>query len=69
MHNKSRMFLSRFIIPPVLNTINLNEPVELLTEMRQIVIVFANFVVSTKSSVELIRVVDRIYNTLTQYVN
>lgn len=65
MHNRSKKFLCRFIVAPVLNTINLNEPIEFLTEMRQVVIVFANFVVSKTTSVELIETVDKIYNTLT----
>lgn len=64
MDSRSKKFLCRFIIAPVLNAINLNEPIEVLIEMRHVVIVFANFVVSKKSSVELIEIVDAMYTTL-----
>lgn len=47
-----------------MNAIDLNEPIETLTEMRNVVIVFANFVIAAKSSAELIRSVDAIYKTL-----
>lgn len=61
---KSKKFLRRFIIAPVLNGIDLNEPVEYLTEMRHIVTVFANFVVSKTLPDELIEIVNLIYTTL-----
>lgn len=64
LDNKSRRFLRRFIIKPVMNVIDMNEPVENLTEMRNVVIVFANFVIAAKSSIELIRLVDEIYKSL-----
>lgn len=64
LDNRSRKFLRRFIIKPVMNAIDLNEPIENLTEMRNVVIVFANFVIAAKSSLELIRLVDEIYTSL-----
>lgn len=58
---KSKSFLRRFIIRPVLNAIDLNEPIEQLTEMRHIVTVFVNFVVTKTSDNDLIEIVDKIY--------
>lgn len=67
MDAKSKRFLSRFIIRPVLNAIDLNEPIEQLTEMRHVVIVFANFVVLKTSDRDLIDIVDKIYVKLNRY--
>lgn len=64
MDVKSGKFLRRFIIPPVLSAIDLNESIEYLNEMRHVVIVFANFVVAKSSSEELIAIVDAVYNQL-----
>mgnify|MGYP005984476207 FL=1 len=36
--------LTKFIIAPVMKCINTNEPIEYLTEMRQVTIVFINVV-------------------------
>ena len=63
--NKSKRLLRRFIIAPLLRFIDLNDPIEFLTEMRNVVIVFANFVVAKSTSTELVEIVDRIYNSLT----
>ena len=56
--------LRRFIIPPLLNFIDWDDPIDLLTEMRNVVIVFANFVVPYMSSVRLVKVLDRTYKHL-----
>jgi hypothetical protein len=56
--------LRRFIIPPLLNFIDWNDPIELLTEMRNVVIVFANFVVPYMSPIRLMTHLDNIYKNL-----
>lgn len=61
---KSRPFLRRFVIQPVLKAIDLNEPIELLTEMRHVVIVFADFVVKQTDDEKLVTIVDGIYKKL-----
>ena len=47
-----------------MNAIDLDDPIEMLTEMRNVVIVFANFVVRETASLALIKTVDSIYNKL-----
>lgn len=61
---KMKTFLRRFIIAPLMNAIDLDDPIEMLTEMRNVVIVFANFVVTETASLALIKTVDSIYNKL-----
>ena len=61
---KMKTFLRRFIITPLMNAIDLDDPIEMLTEMRNVVIVFANFVVRETASLALIKTVDSIYNKL-----
>lgn len=63
-NKKSKRFLHRFIIKPVLNIIDLNESIDFLTEMRQIVVVFVNFVVAKSDSSGLVQIVNEIYNSL-----
>lgn len=61
---KAKKFLRRFVVTPVLNAIERFEPMELLTEMRDVVIVFANFIVEMSSPQSLINVVDLVYTKL-----
>lgn len=61
---KMKTILRRFMITPLMNAIDLDDPIEMLTEMRHVVIVFANFVVWKTSSLTLIHTVDSIYNKL-----
>lgn len=54
--------LRKFIIPPIMRGIDLDEPLEYLTEMRQIVIVFMNVVVEPKIDIlEYIKLIDTSY--------
>lgn len=53
--------LRKFIIPPVMRGIDLDEPVEYLTEMRQIVILFINVVAHKIGMTEFIGLVDTSY--------
>lgn len=64
LENKSKKFLRRFIIEPVLKAIDLNEKIECLSEMRHVVIVFLNFVVEKTSCKQLIGVVNSVYTEL-----
>lgn len=58
-------FLKRFMIKPLMYAIETKDPLEFLTEMRQVVIVFLNLV-STPflSSMDLIKVVNEAYTAL-----
>jgi hypothetical protein len=56
--------LRRYIIQPLLNFIDADDPLELLTEMRNVVIVFGNFVVPYQSAKRFGEVLDSIYSTL-----
>lgn len=47
-----------------MNAIDLDDPIEMLTEMRNVVIVFANFVVWETASLALIKRVNSIYTKL-----
>lgn len=64
LNNQSRAFLKSFIIKPLLRSIEADESIELLTEMRNVVIVFANFVVRKSKSEEIVELVNGIYKTL-----
>lgn len=57
-------FLKRFMIPPLMRAIEIDEPMEFLTEMRNVVIVFLNIVVKPLTEVGLIRMVDHSYKAL-----
>lgn len=57
-------FLKRFMIKPLMYAIETKDPLEFLTEMRQVVIVFLNLVSVPLSTLELIRVVNEAYTTL-----
>uniref|UniRef100_A0AAG5DT36 Uncharacterized protein n=1 Tax=Anopheles atroparvus TaxID=41427 RepID=A0AAG5DT36_ANOAO len=59
--------LQKFLIKPVLNAVENNEPLELLTEMRQIVTVFLNIVLKPKHIDELIREINSIFNSVCKY--
>lgn len=60
--------LRKFIIGPVMRGIDLDEPLEYLTEMRQIVILFIN-VVTHKTDIDtFIRLVNKAYIEVCSYV-
>ena len=56
--------LQKFLIKPVLNAVENNEPLELLTEMRQIVTVFLNIVLKPRDVVEMIKEINSIFTTV-----
>uniref|UniRef100_A0A182KCB6 Guanylate cyclase domain-containing protein n=1 Tax=Anopheles christyi TaxID=43041 RepID=A0A182KCB6_9DIPT len=60
--------LQKFLIKPVLIAVENNEPLELLTEMRQIVTVFLNIVLKPRDVVELIKEIDSIFTTVCKIV-
>uniref|UniRef100_A0A182SVP6 Guanylate cyclase domain-containing protein n=1 Tax=Anopheles maculatus TaxID=74869 RepID=A0A182SVP6_9DIPT len=55
--------LQKFLIKPVLNAVENNEPLELLTEMRQIVTVFLNIVLKPRDVAALIKEINSIFTT------
>ncbi|KXJ77263.1 hypothetical protein RP20_CCG007993 [Aedes albopictus] len=56
--------LRRFMIKPILNAIDTQEPLEFLTEMRQIVTVFLNIVLRTKDMLVVIEEINSIFTSL-----
>jgi adenylate cyclase 10 len=68
LENRSRKFLRRFLLKPLMKLIDSGEAIETLLEMRRVVVVFANFVVNYKSAEDLIDITQRIYTTLTRIV-
>ncbi|XP_049548290.1 adenylate cyclase type 10-like [Anopheles darlingi] len=60
--------LQKFLIKPVLNAVENNEPLELLTEMRQIVSVFLNIVLKPKDVAGLILEIKSIFASVCQIV-
>uniref|UniRef100_A0A182P363 Guanylate cyclase domain-containing protein n=1 Tax=Anopheles epiroticus TaxID=199890 RepID=A0A182P363_9DIPT len=60
--------LQKFLIKPVLNAVENNEPLELLTEMRQIVTVFLNIVIKPRDVVKLIEEIDSIFTNVCKIV-
>lgn len=54
--------LSQFTLPPIMKSIKLNEPLDSLTEVRHVSVVFMNIVFKQQSSpVEIIKFADSIY--------
>ncbi|XP_035907479.1 adenylate cyclase type 10-like isoform X1 [Anopheles stephensi] len=60
--------LQKFLIKPVLNAVENNEPLELLTEMRQIVTVFLNIVLKPRDVTALIKEINSIFTTVCKIV-
>ncbi|XP_065092856.1 adenylate cyclase type 10-like [Ochlerotatus camptorhynchus] len=56
--------LRRFMIKPILNAIDTQEPLEFLTEMRQIVTVFLNIVLKPKDTLVVIDEINSIFTSL-----
>lgn len=62
--------LRRFVLPPVMNAIDNNQPMDHLTEMRQVVIMFINIVpVSMHPSKRLINLTHQCYVTICDIIN
>lgn len=57
----NRKSLRRFVISPLLNAIDLGDSIDSLTEMRSVVIVFANFVVPEKSPTGICHITNLIF--------
>lgn len=66
--NKLYEDLKKFIIPPVMQRIELNEPLEYLTELRQVTVIMMNIVPHSITFDSLISLVKRIYRIITMYV-
>lgn len=53
--------LRKYIIPPVMRGIDMDEPLEYLTEMRQIVILFINVVTKRMPINDFVNLIDTCY--------
>ncbi|KAL3287919.1 hypothetical protein HHI36_002375 [Cryptolaemus montrouzieri] len=60
--------LKKFIIPPVMQRIELDEPLEHLTELRQITVIMINIVPHSITFDSLIGLVKRIYRIITIHI-
>ncbi|XP_055642241.1 adenylate cyclase type 10-like [Toxorhynchites rutilus septentrionalis] len=60
--------LRRFMIKPILNAIDTKEPLEFLTEMRQIVTVFLNIVLKPKDVQAVVEEINSIFTSLCNLV-
>jgi hypothetical protein len=59
--NSERNTLRRYIISPLLNIIDMGESIDTLCEMRQVVIVFVNFIVHPSNSTQLLSTTNKIF--------
>lgn len=59
-----KSFLRSFMIPPLLNVLDNEDPLDNLTEMRKIVILFANFELPITTDLNIIDTVNSIYEPL-----
>ena len=66
---KIRELLRGFIIAPVMKSIDMNEPLEYLSEMRQAVIVFINVVSHKINTTDTVILADRAYKTVCRLEN
>lgn len=69
MGDQMRTFLRSFIIPPLLKVLDNEDPLENLTEMRKVVVVFANFVLPLTSDLEMLKAVKAVYQPLYEWVD
>ncbi|CAK1552980.1 unnamed protein product [Leptosia nina] len=61
MHNSWWSALRRFMVPPILRAVDNDEPMDFLTEIRHVVVVFLNIITRTVTENVLIEVVDNAY--------
>ncbi|XP_043469303.1 adenylate cyclase type 10-like [Leptopilina heterotoma] len=61
--------LSSYIPRPVVRSVELDEPMEYLTEMRQVVIVFVNVITKNANKMRLIRLVNHTYTLVCEIVS
>lgn len=62
--NESKKSLRRFVIPPVLSAVDMGDSIDTMTEMRYVVIVFANFVVGDKNPIKICEITNLIFTKL-----
>lgn len=70
VNNAEKLYdnLKKFIIPPVMQRIELNEPLEYLTELRQVTVLMINIVPHSMTFDSLISLVKRIYRIITIHI-
>jgi len=56
--------LRSYMLRPVIRSVEMDEPLEYLTEMRQVVILFINIITTVVSNEELISLVDTAYKLI-----
>ena len=56
--------LRSYMLRPVIRSVEMDEPLEYLTEMRQVVILFINIITTVVSNEELISLVDTTYKLI-----
>lgn len=61
--------LRSYMLRPVVRSVEMDEPLEYLTEMRQVVILFINVITSNISKRGLIALVNTTYRLVCQYVS
>ncbi|XP_043487530.1 adenylate cyclase type 10-like [Polistes fuscatus] len=61
--------LRSYMLKPVIRSVEMDEPLEYLTEMRQVVIVFVNAIVSEMRKKQLIKLVDAAYKLVCRTVD
>jgi adenylate cyclase 10 len=66
---KIKEALRRFIIAPVMKSIDMDEPFEYLTEMRQAVIVFINVISYKLETEDTVTLADRTYKTVCRFLS
>lgn len=57
-------FLKNYTILPVVRIIEMNEPLEYFTEMREVVVLFVNVVTKPISTLTLVALADEIYTAV-----
>ncbi|KAG5334640.1 ADCYA cyclase, partial [Acromyrmex charruanus] len=58
-----------YMLRPVIRSVEMDEPLEYLTEMRQVVILFTNIITMVMDNKELISLVDRAYKLVCEVVS
>ena len=59
--------LKSFLLPPVIRSIEMDEPVAFLSEIRQVVIVFVNIIIEEIDRKSLINLVNETYILVCRY--
>lgn len=69
MTNEIKKNLRRFVITPLLNAIDMGDNIDSLIEIRNVVILFANFITPRSDSRKLLIITDKIYRKLSSVVS